>query len=253
MELQYLNYKEPLTKIEGGYGYLGTLAQTSDGSKAQCHICGELYYNLGAHIFNTHQMKAAEYREKFQLGKRTPLCSDLASREYKERALALWNRKTPEEQEQQKRIMQEAAAQARRIGHRRSLEEKNKHGMCPDQLLEKIRVLADKLGRSPTAQEFRIEYKHRFLCTIERTFGSWNAAKAQLGLSPCKPGSREPHNKGSCKFTDDELLHYLQQHYKRFGKPPTASDWSRYYFPDYHIYLKRFGSIKNARNKAGII
>jgi len=251
MDLQYLNYKEPLTKVSNGHGYLGTLAQTHDGSKVQCHICGELYYNLGAHIFNSHQMKAKEYRKKFQLGKRTPLCSDQASREYKERALQLWHRKTPEEREQQKDLMRTAATQAKRIGHTRSLEEKNLHGMCPDQLLEKIRLVADKLGKSPTAQEFRSVYKQRYLDSITRTFGSWNQAKAQLGLSPCKSGTRFPHNKGTCKFTDAELLSYLTNHYQRFQKAPTASDWARYYFPDYHIYLKRFGSIKNARRLAG--
>lgn len=252
MELDYLNYKEPLQKVTDGYGYLGALGQTKDGSKVQCHICGELYYNLGAHIFNTHQMKAREYREKFQLGLRTPLCSDQASREYKERALKLWNSKSPEEQEHQKNLMREAAAQAVRIGHTRSLEEKNRHGMCPDQLLEKIRLVADKLQKNPTAEDFRSEYSRRYLDSITRTFGSWNQAKAQLGLSPCKSGTRFPHNKGTCKFTKEELLAYLRNHYERFGKPPTASDWNRYYFPDYHIYLKQFGSIKNARKEANI-
>jgi hypothetical protein len=253
MNLVYLHYKEPLKPVTNGYyGYQGTLAQTEDGSKVQCHICGELCYNLGVHVFNAHGIKAAQYREMFELNKRTPLCSDKASQDYKNRAVAVWEAKTESEKEQQRKIMRAAAKVAPKPGNYVQLERRNQLGMCPDQLLEKIRVLADNLGSSPTVTQFKAEYGDRFIFTIQRTFGSWNAAKAQLGLSPCKTGQRVPHNKGVCKFTIEELLAYLRNHYERTQTIPTFSDWKRYYFPDYHIYLRQFGSIKEARRQAGL-
>ena len=252
MNLVYLNYKEPLLPVTDGHGFQGTLAQTEDGKAVQCHICGNQFYNLGAHVFSQHGLRAAEYRQKFSLNRRTPLCSDQASQDYKARALAIWDNKTPDEKERQKDLMRSAAAVAVRVGNPKQLQQKNKDGSCPDQLLEKIRVLAEELNHSPTVKEFMARYENRFMFAITRTFGSWDAAKAQLGLSKCKSGSRIPHNKGTCIFSKDELLAYLKNHYERTKSVPTFSDWKRVYFPDYHIYLKQFGSIKEARIQAGL-
>ena len=253
MKLTYLNYKEPLREVEDGYGYIGTLAQTEDGEKVQCHICGELFYNLGSHIHSTHGMKAKEYREKFQLNKRTPLCSDKASEEYKKRAMAIWNNLSPDEQLAKIESMKQAAAQATKVGRTWTLEELNKYGMCPDQLVDKIRMLGEELGRSPTAQDFSAKHNHRFMSVIVRTFGSWNNAKELAGYEPLKPGTKSGQKVEKLrKFSDDELLEYFRLFYKEHGTPPTSSDWKRYYLPDYHSYLKRWGSIKAARKAAGI-
>jgi len=252
MELIYLNYKEPLTTVEDGHGYLGALAQTTDGHKVQCHICGELYYNLGSHVFTTHQLKAVEYREKFQLGRRTPLCSDVASQEYKERALSRIATMSDEDRAAQIESMRKAAQKARRVGNPRSLESLNKEGMCPDQLIARILECAESLGKSPTHEDFKQYYSGKYVGAIVRTFGSWNAAKANASLPPNKPGSRTPWNKGHSRYTDEILLEYLRNLSKEKGGRPTASDWNRGFLPDYHIYLKRFGSIEKARQLAGV-
>lgn len=253
MELVYLNYKEPLTKIEEGYGYYGTIAQTPDKKHVQCHICGTLAYNLGSHIHNSHGLKAKEYRQQFKLAKGTPLCSDQASHDYKERALKRYNGLSEIEKQARVALMQKAReSRPQKTYDGRSLEDLNKDGMCPDQLISHIKACAESLQKNPTHQDFKDFYEGKYVGAIVRTFGSWNNAKRQADLEPNKSGSRTPWNKGQSKYTNEMLLEYLRNHYQNTGLPPTASDWKRGFLPDYHIYLNRFGSIKEARKLAGI-
>jgi len=159
MKLVYLNYKEPLKKVEEGFGFLGTLAQTENGEEVQCHICGGVYENLGNHVWQKHEMKARDYRAKFQLGMRTPLCSDKWSEKCKLVKLEMWERMSEEEREDRRQLMREAQKKTERVGNPRSLEALNKDGMCPDQLVEYIQKCAEKLGKSPTFKEFENEYQ----------------------------------------------------------------------------------------------
>lgn len=253
MKLQYLNYKEPLRVVENGYGYVGALGQTENGGKVQCHVCGELFYNLGSHVVQSHKLRAREYREKYGLGRRTPLCSDQASAEYKARAVARWEGKTPKEQDEQIAVMRAAAAIAPKTGKQMTAEEQNRLGICPDQLIDRITVLADKLGRSPSYQEFCDEYGGRFIAPIKRTFGSWAKAKDIAGLPVLKTGPRnsKPWNKARFKYSREELIVYIQEYVAHFKVPPTATDWNRGFLPDIHAYYREFGSLGAAREAAG--
>jgi len=250
MKLQYLNYKLPLKPVTDGFGYLGTLAQTEDGCQVQCHVCGLLVENLGYHAWVKHQIKAVEYRATFQLGRTTPLCSDQLSEKCKETKRLAWSQMSEDEREARRNLMREAQTRAVRIGKPRSLEALNKDGMCPDQLIEKIKQCADKLKHSPTLSEFRTEYDGKYEGAIKRTFGSWNAAKEMSGLVKCKTGSRVPHNR--IAFTNEDLLAFLRSFKKEKGTVPTYSDWRRGFLPSYYLYKHRFGGIAKAREAAGI-
>jgi len=250
MELDYLNYKQPLKAVEDGYGYLGTLAQTKDGELVQCHVCGELVANLGHHAWMKHNIKAKEYRQQFQLGRTTPLCSDAWSQKYKQMKVEMWNNMTEEEREARRNLMREAQTKTKRIGNPRSLEALNKDGMCPDQLLEKIQMLANKLGHTPAHSNFKKEYDGKYIGAIQRTFGSWNSAVTLAGFTPCQPGTK----KGTYKtpYTNEQLLQFLSSFYKEKGYVPTHADWVRGLLPNYNVYRHRFGSIAKARQLAGI-
>ena len=247
MSLQYLNYKEPLTPVPDGHGFFGTLAQTEDGTKVQCHICGELCYNLGAHVFGKHQIKASEYRKRFQLGRRTPLCSDQATQDYKARAYKRYANMTSDQKAAQIESIKRAAQKARRVGQPRSLESLNKDGMCPDQLIARIVECSEQIGTSPTYEQFKQHFNGKYTGAIIRTFGTWNAAKRQASLAPNKSGSRVPWNKGASRYTDEMLLEYVRNRKENTGVWPTSSDWRRGFLPDYHIYLQRFGSMRGIR------
>lgn len=250
MELDLLNYKEPLAKVEDGHGFYGTLAQTKNRDLVQCHICGDLVENLGTHAWVKHEMRAREYRIKFRLGLRTPLCSDSFSEKIKTMKAEQWERMTEAEREARRESMREAQKKAVRVGNPRSLEALNRDGMCPDQLIEKIQLLADKLGKSPTYKQFEEEYNGKYIGAITRTFGSWVGAKRMAGYAPCKTGSKVPHNRN--RYTNDQLLEFLRSAYKEKGTIPTYSDWKRGFLPNYHLYRHRFGGIQKARRQAGI-
>lgn len=251
MKLNYLNYKEPLTKVDEGFGYLGTLAQTETGDEVQCHICGALVENLGLHAWQKHEIKAKEYREKFQLGRRTPLCSDNYSQKIRENKLALWAGLSQDEQEARKEQMRQAQKKTNRVGNPTSLEVQNKQGLCPEQLITQIKTLESKLNKSPTYNEFLNEYNGKYMGAIKRTFGSWLGAKRIAGLEACKTGCRVAHNRA--KYSDEELLEYLRSAYKEKGAIPTFGDFNRGFLPSYYLYRHRFGGIQKARKIAGIV
>ena len=249
MKLVYLHYKEPFKPVEKGHGYVGTLAQTEDGSEVQCHICGNCYYNLGSHIFNAHGLKAKEYRDKFQLARMTPLCSDKASAEYKERALKRMAAMTEEERKARIALMVEAQKTAVRKPRTLTTEELNRKGICPDQLLEKIKSCATALGHTPSKFEFDTYYETgRFYQPIIRTFGSWSNAIKYAGLEKKKGKSG-----GIMKpYTKEILLEALREYQSVKGSVPTATDCHRGFIPSLATYIKHWGGIKAAREAAGI-
>jgi ribosome-binding protein aMBF1 (putative translation factor) len=53
------------------HGRLGVLAD--DGERAQCHLCGDYFGNLGGHVTQVHGVSPAEYKERFELKASTGL------------------------------------------------------------------------------------------------------------------------------------------------------------------------------------
>ena len=250
MKLNYLNYKEPLTPVEEGFGYMGTLAQSEDRNHVQCHVCGRMFENLGQHVWQAHNIKSKEYRAKFKLGFRTPLCSDKFSEKYRAMKTHLWETMSEEKKEKRRQQMREAREKTIRVGNPNTLEKLNRVGMCPDQLIDHIQKLAQKLDTSPTFEQFKTEYNGKYVGAIIRTFGSWNGAKRMANLKVCKSGAKIPHNKSS--YTNEELLEFLKSAYKEKNKIPTHSDWRKGFLPSYNLYRHRFGGIQKARKAAGL-
>jgi ribosome-binding protein aMBF1 (putative translation factor) len=53
------------------HGRLGVLAD--DGERAQCHLCGDFFGNLGGHVSQVHGVTPDEYKERFELKASTGL------------------------------------------------------------------------------------------------------------------------------------------------------------------------------------
>lgn len=53
---------------------IGELEYMDDG-RIICHLCGNSYHKLGAHIFNTHHLTTSNYKQQFGLNKNTKLTS----------------------------------------------------------------------------------------------------------------------------------------------------------------------------------
>lgn len=248
------NYKEPLRPVKDGFGYQGTLIGTIDGTKIQCHICGELFGELSKHIIR-HKMNVKEYREKFELARSTALISESVREERKVRTLKWLNSLSPEEKKdflKRSRSKMSATAKKKRAlaGQPKvSLETKNKRGTCPDQLLDKIKKCAEAIGQTPSKREF-IDWceSQRYVHLIYKTFGSWSAAIKMINLK--KRVKKECG--GRKKYSNEELLEYLQIFYQENGTPPTETDCRRGLIPDSSVYKRRFGSLPKARELAGI-
>lgn len=252
------NYKEPLIQIPKavGYGYYGAILVTLDGEKMQCHVCGKLFGDVGIHARQAHSIAYDEYRDKYQLARGTSLISEAVRGQRKDRTLRWLASLTPEQKEAYKqkgmkaylKWRKEKGATARKI----TLETKNKRGTCPDQLLAKIHEVAATLGHTPSLREFigtcgTQRYKH----LIFTTFGSWEKAVKKAGLV-VKARYSHPIGTKAVRYTDEELLDYLSIFYTEQGKIPTETDYHRGFIPNTDLYRRRFGSIAQARELAGI-
>lgn len=69
--------------ITSWFGKKGRLSYDPVEDKVQCHICGNWYKKLEAHVWPKHGLLADEYREEFGLNRNTPLAS-LGFREMKQ-------------------------------------------------------------------------------------------------------------------------------------------------------------------------
>jgi hypothetical protein len=249
-------YKEPLRKVDEGFGYFGALTFSVD-SKIQCHVCGELFDNLSFHVPHAHKLTIVQYREKFGISKSSKLVSEAFRESRKAHMLRMIARMTPEDRAERKRKFLERASKANkergpktRGKSNLSPEEVNVRGICPDQLLSLINSCNEKLGHVPSQAEFIDFYQtQRFMPPIRRTFGSWKKAVLAAGLQPIGYGNRSTGNR---KYSDEELLDFLLRFYEENQIIPTRSDIGRGYLPHWGIYIKRFGSMPNARRLAGI-
>ena len=257
------NYKEPLKEIppEEGIGWYGTLAMDVKTGKVQCHLCGDFLESLPGHIFNTHKIKTREYREKFGLAYSTALVSESQRMKLKEKTLQWLASMTEEEKreyiENAKRAGRVNAKKSRgTLGLKKTLEQMNKEGSCPDQTLDEIRKVKEEIGHIPSKGEF-IQFKgsQRYVHLAYKHFGSWKKA-----IEMCGFGENEKRYENGGKttgqkykqYTDEELLEYLRIYAQEYGQVPTASDWKRDLLPTHDTYIRHFGSIEEARQRAGV-
>jgi hypothetical protein len=111
-----------------------------------------------------------------------------------------------------------------------------------EQILDELRMSAERLGRSPTMREFASDAKTTVHPqTVIEHFGSWNAAKRAAGLVPRRFATRE------------ELLGLLRELGEELGRPPTARDIDEHKgrLPSKSLYWHTFGSLSNALREAG--
>lgn len=183
-------YKFPLTKVQDGFGYIGTLAYNQEKTHVQCHLCGFYFKSLGHHLMRSHALSSMDYRDRFGLMRATSLGAPKYIDLLRERT-GLLNRERKPLNQAQLDALQRGRDRVRE-NKSLSLEVYNKRGRCPEQLLRKIEKLAKELGKTPTRREFIKKYgDNGDLDSIYRTYGSWNGAVAMCGLQPNKKG-RQP-------------------------------------------------------------
>lgn len=241
------HYKEPLRPTETGFGYQGTVAYDKTEMYTQCHICGYFLKNLGIHIVKSHAMSVAEYKDTFEIARDTSLVAPKQRELYTRQ----WSNKTAEERE----VHYQALAKGRRkmlekrgrVGaikgyHKKSLEQKNREGSCPDQLIDKILLLRTELGRTPTSREFR-KFYGGYLYPIYRTFGSWGNALNIAGLVVEK-------RPGRVVYTKPMVIAMLRDFRDTHGREPFSKDVADGLLPSQYVFHRLFGSWSKAKTEA---
>lgn len=246
--LLYENYKDPLKPIEKnkGYGYYGTVAITEDGEYIQCHICSNLYQSLGGHL-RLHKITAEKYKETYGLAATASLLSEPARIRHQEQVVSkISGGGLPAWLEEYNKKVQ--SGEIKHVGTKRkeggwSLQRRNEEGTCPDQILLKIRELAETLGHTPSHDEFVRHYNYRYIHTIVYHYGSYLNAVSKLGMKSAKELKER---------TREELLEELVEFHEKYDRIPMTSDWKRGLLTGRSTYFKYFGTLNNARTEAGL-
>lgn len=178
-------YKDPLTRVQGGFGYVGTIAYNESGTHVQCHKCGFFFKSLGPHVARMHAMTSRDYKDRYGLMRSTSLGSPVYIARMRQRASNLegWISNQSKSAPPYKPPTS--------TPRKRSPELLNKLGRCPEQLLHKIAVIAEAYDCTPTRRDFIEWYgDNGDLNMLYLTFGSWNEAIKILGLTPNHKGRK---------------------------------------------------------------
>ena len=247
-------YKDPLTKNESGFGYLGCILQFKDESKIQCHICGKMFGNLGCHTSQAHKIKSKEYRKKFSLCWNTKLVSNKTRNNLISAYLS--HSKANRDEWRKKAYEAYLKSDFKKFSSTKgkkfemSMEVKNKRGSCPDQILEEIKKYHQETGKVPSQNDFISKFPigKRYTRLAERTFGSWGKAVEACGLEKRRIG------KGEYKpeYDRETLKEIIINVSKSKGRVIRYSDLLMGELPHYTTYTRHFGTLEKARQESGV-
>jgi transcriptional regulator NrdR family protein len=111
-------------------------------------------------------------------------------------------------------------------------------------LLEYLRELSEKLGRTPSASDIN-EAGNVSSRPYWIHFGTLNKAQEAAGLVPNKMGMEQ-------KYSDEYLLNHLRELSEKLGRTPGAHDLSEAGKESIRPYCLRFGSLDSAIKSAGL-
>lgn len=248
----YDNYKEPLRRVEKGYGFYGVVAMDETKNFVQCHECGNLYKALGGHT-KVHNLSIVEYKEKYGLKTMTALVGEeVREQRIKNQEMRKESGKYRGQPEHLKKYYDELerttgkrSAPTNKGVNRWKLEKQNEVGMCPDQIMEKLTDLIKHLGRVPSWEEFRVHYNNRYHSSIQVHFGNWTNFVAAAGFETVQQAREHA-------TSPEQLIKYLKEFYKEHGRVPMNSDFKRGIVVSRYHYFKHFGTLNNARLEADL-
>lgn len=108
-------------------------------------------------------------------------------------------------------------------------------------LIEEIQRVAEKLGNSPSINEFR-EHGSISVTTYYDRFGSWNEAIEAAGYTPNDPQE---------KVSKEELIEELHRIAEKLNEKPTVEQMNNHGEYWVSTYRNRFGSWNDALSAAG--
>lgn len=245
--VQYLRAaKEPFAK--SGFGLAGAQLYDPDSDKLKCNECGEWFLNYGPH--SAHSAKehpnGKQYRKLHKLDAGTKLCGLRFQR--KIRAVSIFTDGVIGSRHAFKNGQKRAIGG----GKRPSLERQNAISNCPVQIPHNLKLLAGKLGRTPTFVDIKTsEYPKFSIHAIYRIFGTFHNALLFAGLTLSRSYRKGEIKSQSGKYTQQELLQGLMAHRSIYGRWPKQREVNKSDFlPSYPAYRRLFGGLPQAIAKA---
>lgn len=247
-EVNTSNFKEPMQKVEDGFGYYGAITTTNDEQLIQCHVCGYYFARLSSHIMNKH-MPVREYKLKFGLRIKDGLLSPVARKE----AQMGFNRSARDQRRNLEKMWQRtkqlrAEGKLKTGGPTWTAQTRNEKGMCRDQTLAKLQSVAATNGGKITTKLYEAEYGQGAMETVRYWFGSWEAALQEAGLASHKKLKTEERHARAQSY-----LLAIKRFHKETGRTPQSSDFNSVeYLPAQRSVSRMFKTLNDARQLAGV-
>lgn len=225
----------PFEKVKDGFGFVGVLAEDTKTGQLQCHVCGQWYELLTAHIYAKHQLLSHEYADKFGLFYGTALKSKRIRKRQSEVMLGM----RMKNKKHRFKFAKGNKASGNRKGWKKPAEQKNKHGICDLQVVNKIKIMKQELGRTPALTELIDKYGGAFATLIHTRYGgylkllktlkyvpvvssfnprfktekAWREHLLQVGRKALRAGKRLVIK----KLLPPNEQRYIYKHFKSFG------------------------------------
>ena len=184
---------------------MGALDADAEGRR-RCPLrgCGSYHHSLGKHLADHHRhtVNAVGLKRLLGIPKNTSLLSPSARRAVCAGSVGKGTPGGPSKY-----------GRPRRNGtNNGSPMQKNFSDTCPAQLRAKLISLRDELGHSPTMSDFKAKFGDSVSMAVQRTFGSFNAAKATCALEQYAYGSIPPHNQITGALVVESFRGWVETH-----------------------------------------
>lgn len=230
-------YSESVARVlDPSFGIgLGALVESPErGLRCPVRDCGSYYHSLAHHLTSKHADLGGAIGIKMllEIPKSVKLLS-LGARSNIEKSIAS---RLPQVMEQA-RIARCRGANAfhsleaierktvtQRI-NRASAGMRNLTNRCEAQMRHRMIDLQNRIGRSPSLEDARVDLGHGFVKCVIAVYGSWNAAKLRFDIAQYRPGQTAARK----TITRESVLVALRLYYASHGVLPTLRQAN---FPD---------------------
>ena len=153
--------KTPLMPNANGIGYMGVKIQSENRELIQCFECGEWFKQLSGHLKFCADLTAAEYKDAFGYNQGTGLIADVSSNLVAEVAVARGNLKH----------LKGIPGGHKQRPRKGSMENKNLHGTCPEQLKTRLVNYVNRFKMLPGTDSQREAFPYH---AAAKLYGSFN-------------------------------------------------------------------------------
>lgn len=250
----FYNYKEPLMKFKEGFGYVGALIHDETSNQVQCHFCGNWFDELGNHLHKEHNMTAGQYKEKVGLNKSTALVSETFRAKLIARGLEARLKNLRPGGKVSEKTRQKIAATLRA----NCAEKQNQRNTCPEQLIERLVKIYNKVGRTPrfhgsrTVKGKYIKSEVPFVETLIKVYGSVKNACKVAGIPYRSPSEtvKSFYAKAHC---EERVVSFVREFFEREKRIPMSKEYPpNLYHSLLHFKVSRPKLIERALSQDGV-